>query len=139
MFYKKFGDDIVIRLEIGEDVVTSVAKVCDVEKVKLGSVTGLGAVDHVVVGLYKVAEKKYYSNTFDGEMEMSSLVGNVTTKEGNTYLHFHATFAGADGKVIGGHLNEAKVSATAEIFLHIIHGEVDRIVDDHTGLNVIKM
>ena len=93
MEYKKSGDLIALRVSRGEEIVGCVKAVCEKERVAFGSITGIGAVDHAVVGLYRVAEQKYYSNTFDGEMEMTSLLGNATQKDGQVYLHFHATFA----------------------------------------------
>lgn len=139
MVYKIFGNDIVARIDRGEEIVQSIKAICNKENVGLASITALGAVDHVVVGIYHVVEKKYYSNTFDGEMEITSLIGNVTTKDDEVYLHLHANFADADGHVIGGHLNEAVVSATCELFIHTIEGTVGRQPDEFTGLNLFDM
>ena len=38
----------------------------------------------------------------------------------------------------GGHLNEAIVSATAEIVVTMLPGKVDRVKSEETGLNVWK-
>lgn len=136
MEYKKFGNTIVVKVGRGEEVLASVKEVCKKENVKCASFTGLGAAGHVVVGLYKVAERKYCSNTFDGEMEMTSLTGNVSEKDGEVYLHCHANFAKADSSVVGGHLSEAVISGACEIFINIVNGHVGRKADDATGLNV---
>ena len=45
---------------------------------------------------------------------------------------------GQDGKVFGGHLNKAIISATCEMVINIINGKVDRFYDDVTGLNLFK-
>ena len=42
-----------------------------------------------------------------------------------------------DGTVVGGHLFYGKVSLTAEIFLQVIGGEVDRKYDPSVGINKI--
>ncbi len=136
MEYKKSGDLIALRLNRGEEIVSSVKSVCEKEHVTFGSIAGIGAVGHAVVGLYRVAERKYYKNTFDGEMEMTSLLGNSTEKDGQIYLHLHANFARADGQVVGGHLNEAAISGTAEIFIRTAQGSIGRKTDPATGLNV---
>lgn len=136
MEYKKFGDIIAVKIDRGEEVLGSLKEVCEKENVKSGSITGLGAAGHAVIGLYKVAERKYYSNTFDGEMEMTSIIGNVSEKDGEVYLHCHANFAKADGSVIGGHLSEAVISGACEIFIHTIKGRIGRKKDNATGLNV---
>lgn len=136
MEYKRFGDTVAMRVDRGEEIISCVKSVCEQEHITLGSVTGIGAVDRAVVGLYRVAERKYYSNTFEGEMELTSLLGNVTEKDGQVYLHFHAAFAKEDGQVVGGHLNEAVVSGTGEIFIQTIPAVIGRKIDSATGLNV---
>lgn len=138
MIYKKSGDLIALRLNRGEEIVSSIQNVCEKEHVYFGSISGIGAVDHAVVGLYRVSERKYYQNKFDGEMEMTSLLGNSTEKDGKVYLHLHANFARADGQVVGGHLNEAVISGTAEIFISTQKGSIGRQTDPATGLNVFK-
>ncbi|MDF1495530.1 PPC domain-containing DNA-binding protein [Caproiciproducens sp. CPB-2] len=139
MTYRIFGDTIVARIDRGEEIIQSLKAICEKENVGLASVTALGAVGHAVVGLYRVGEKKYYSNTLDGEMEMTALTGNVTEKDGEVYLHLHANFADAQGHVFGGHLNEAVVSATCEMFIHTVKGSVGRRPDEVTGLNLFDM
>lgn len=136
MEYTKSGDLIALRVNRGEEIISCVKAVCEKEQVHFGSISGIGAVDHAVVGLYHVADRKYESNTFDGEMEMTSLLGNATEKDDQVYLHFHAAFAKADGQVVGGHLNEARVSGTAEIFIHTAPGSIGRRADPVTGLNL---
>ena len=139
MNYKRFGSTLVVRIDRGEEILKTVAAVCEMERVTCGSIEGIGAVDHAVVGLYRVAEKKYYSNTFDGEMEMTSLLGNVSEKDGKVYLHCHANFAKADGQAVGGHLNEAVISGTGELFIRIENGTLGRRPDQVTGLNIFDL
>ena len=44
----------------------------------------------------------------------------------------------SEGHVFGGHLNRAIVSATCEMIINIIDGEVDRYHDEEIGLNLFK-
>lgn len=136
---RKYGNTLALRVDRGEELVTAIRSVCEAEGVKLGFLTGLGAVDHAVVGLYRVSEQKYYSHTFDGEMELTSLIGNVTEKDGKVYLHLHANFAKDSGQVVGGHLNEAVISGTGEIFIRILEGNLGRRTDPETGLNLFDL
>ncbi|MDF2614236.1 MAG: DNA-binding protein [Clostridia bacterium] len=140
MFYKVCGDTIVIRLEKNEDVVQSIEAVCKKENVTLGYVTGIGAVNHVVMGLFAVEEKKYYTRQYDGDFEISALVGNITTQNGDIYSHLHITITNTvEETVYGGHLNQAIVSATAEIFIRILESTVERIFDETIGLNMMQL
>ena len=83
-------------------------------------------------------EKKYVKNEFKGCFEIVSLTGTVNTKGGKYYSHLHISAGDESGRVFGGHLNEAHISATAEVVIRIINGEVDRFYDDATGLNLFK-
>lgn len=139
MKYSIFGDTYVVRLQKGEEVLTCLQELCRKESISLGIVSAIGAVNHVSVGVYRVEEQEYIAKTFDEVMELTSLLGNITEKNGEPYLHLHATFGRLDGKVIGGHLTEAVVSATCELFIRKIEGYVGRRLDPETGLNIFDL
>ena len=44
MQYRRFGDRIVARIDRGEEIVASLARLCAAEGVELASVTAIGAV-----------------------------------------------------------------------------------------------
>lgn len=138
MEYRVFDETIVLRLEKGEEVIESIKNLCEKEDIKAGSISGLGASNHVVVGLFKVGEKKYYSNTFEEDFEITNLTGNISRMNDEVYLHIHGTFADIEGKCIGGHLNKAIISATSEIIITKINGDIDRSFSQEIGLNLIK-
>lgn len=137
MLYKRFDNKYLVRLEKGEDIVQSLLDLAKKEDIKLASINGLGAVSHAEIGLYNLEEKKYYSNTYDGAFEVASLHGNLSTKDGENYLHLHIIIADGDQKCYGGHLNKAIISATGEIFIDVLDGEIDRFLGDN-GINLIK-
>ena len=139
MHDKRFGDTVVLRLEPSEEIVSSVREACEKHGIRLGTVTGIGAVSRIVVGLYRVDEKRYISHSHDRALEIVGLSGSVTQKDASVYLHLHGSFADEQGAVIGGHLNEAVVSATAEIFIRIIEGVISRFEDPEIGLNLMQL
>lgn len=138
MEYKRFENTIVARFNRGEEVLTQIKNIVEKENIKLAMINALGATDDFVVGVYSVPEKKYYQKQFQGAYEIVSLYGNVSTMNNETYLHLHMSCADNSGNVVGGHLNKCVISATCEMFISIIDGEVDRIVDEETGLNIFK-
>lgn len=139
MKYKRFGEDIVARLEVGEEVIASLSDIAEREGVTFASVSGIGAADDIAVSVYDVKAKKYFDNEFREPMEITSLLGTVSEKDGAPYIHIHATAGRADGSVVGGHLKRAVVSATCEIVLHTVYGRVPRFFDDATGLNLMDV
>lgn len=138
MEYRRFGQDIVVRIDKGEEIVEKMLDVCKKENVTLANVNALGAVGEFEVGLFNTKEKKYYSSVYKGDFEIVSLTGSITTKDGELYNHIHMSAGDQENKVYGGHLNYAKVSATCEMFIRVIDGNVEREFDEEVGLNLFK-
>ncbi len=138
MEYKRFGAKILIRLDPGDEVIESLKTVCREEKVTMGVLNGIGAIDRAVVGLFNPDEKKYHSTEIKKHLEITALAGNVTTMDGEVYIHAHATLADIETNAFGGHLNVADVSCTSEIIIDVFEGQVDRELSEKVGLNLLK-
>lgn len=138
MEYKRFNKTIVVRIDKGEEILDKIKEVSLKENIKLASVSALGATNDFTVGVYKVDEKKYYSNEFKGNFEIVSLTGTINTMNNEFYTHIHMSAGNEKGEVFGGHLNRAIVSATCEMIINVIDGEVDRYHDEEIGLNLFK-
>ena len=138
MDYRRFGNQIVARMDRGEEILEQLKQIALREEIKLASVSALGAVDDFTVGVYKVDEQKYYSNHFAGAYEIVSLTGTISTMDGAYYAHLHMSAGDDSGAVFGGHLNRAVISATCELVITVIDGVVERVKDPATGLNVFR-
>ena len=68
--------------------------------------------------------------------KIASILGTVTEKDGKPYLHLHATFCDANMQAHGGHVNALHISATCEMVLRLLPGQVGRQLDEVTGLNL---
>ena len=82
---------------------------------------------------------KYYFNEFKGDYEIVSLLGFFNTLICEYYSHMHLSAGNDQGEVFGGHLNKAIVSATCEMVIQVINGQVDRYFDEEIGLNLLKL
>ena len=109
MQFRNFGSKYFVRIDKGEEILASLKKFCEQEKISLAEVKALGAVDDFNVGLFDVAEKQYHTNHFQFPAEIVSLWGTVTTKNGEFYAHLHMSAADKDGHVFGGHLKSAQL------------------------------
>lgn len=147
MLYKRFDDKLVIRLKKGDRLVESIREILEKENIKSGFITGIGATDDLQVGLFDPNTKEYKLKSYKEDLEITHLTGNISNKDGKLYTHFHITCGRAKsndsegslaGDAIAGHLNEAVISLTAEIFVTIIDGEINRIYDEDLGLNLIE-
>ena len=130
MEYKRFGSKILVRIDKDEEILEKVKELALKEKIRLAAVQALGATNSFTVGVYNVAEKKYYVNV--------SLTGTINTMNGEFYTHLHMSAGNDKGEVFGGHLNRAVVSATCEMVVDVLDGTVDRAYDPFTGLNLFK-
>lgn len=139
MKYKRFGEDIVARMEVGEEVIASLSDIAEREGVTFASVSGIGAADDIAVSVYDVGAKRYFDNEYREPMEITSILGTVSEMDGEPYIHIHLTAGRADGTVIGGHLKRAVISATCELVLHTVYGRVPRFYDERTGLNLMEL
>ena len=138
MEYQRFDNQVVLRINRGEEIVTSLEEMCSKENILSASVEAIGAVDDFNIGLFDVEKKEYSSEHYYILAEVTSLLGTVTEKIGQMYLHLHMNAADKDHHVYGGHLNTAVVSATREMIVTIINGQIGRKFDKETGLNLFQ-
>lgn len=92
MEYQKFDNKYTLRIDKGEEVVATLKKFCVDNKIKLGTITGLGATNKVTIGLFEAQSKKYFSKELTGNHEIAPLYGNITTMNGEIYLHLHVNW-----------------------------------------------
>ena len=138
MQFRRFGNKYFVRIDRGEEIMSSLKNFCEKEKITLAEVKALGAVDDFNVGLFDVETKQYHKNHFQFPAEITSLWGTVTTKDGNFYAHIHMSAGDKDGHVFGGHLNNARVSATCEMVVEVSEGTVERKFSEEIGLNLFE-
>ena len=108
------------------------------ENIKLAYLTGIGAAGKVTAGVFDTKEKVFKGHTWEGDLEIVSIGGNINTMNGEVYTHFHISVADEAGNVYGGHLTEAVISGTGELVLTEIEGKVDRKFDEEIGLNLFE-
>ena len=138
MEYRRFDNTYIVRIDRGEEIVEQVRLLSEREGIRLASVQALGAVDDFTVGVFDTRTKTYASNRFRGAYEIVSLTGTISTMDGAFYLHLHMSAGDGSGAVFGGHLNRANVSATCEMVIRVIPGQVDRAFSQEIGLNLFR-
>ena len=143
MDYRRFEDKYILRLDKGEDVIEVLKTFCKEKEIVLGNISGIGAANLVEIGLFNVNTKEYKTKEFTGMFEITSLVGNITEKDNESYLHIQINFSNEDGNCFGGHLVKAIISATceiiiSEIIIDEIENSVNREFNEEIGLNLLK-
>ena len=136
MQYQQFGNTYMVRIDLNEDIIESLKKLCEEAHIHLGRVEAIGAANHAVLGVYDLQKKEYYPEEIHEFMEIISLNGNITAMDGKPYIHLHATLADQRHTVHGGHVLEMRVGATCEMFVTVLDGEVERQKDESLGINL---
>lgn len=139
MKFKKFGNKYILRIDKGEEIVETLKAFCIKQQIKLGSISGIGATKNATIGFFETGTKTYHKKDFSQDMEIAPLTGNVTTMNGETYLHLHVNLGDKQHKSWAGHLNRAVISATFEAVINVIDGELDREFSEEIGLNLLKI
>ncbi len=136
MKFKKVNENLyVLKLELGEEVVSEVVSFCKDLDIESAEINGLGALKEITLKHYSVKEQNYSEKHFEDEMEISSLYGLITS----IGLHAHVVVSNNRMQAFGGHLESGIVSATCEIILKKIPAKLNRKHDDVTGLKLLDI
>jgi len=138
MDFIRKGKHFILRIDKNEEIVEILKKFCKDNKIKLGVITGIGAVNKAVIGLFKSDTKKFIKKEFNGDFEITALNGNITRMNDEEYLHIHVNIADDNFNTYGGHFSSGIVSGTCEIVITQIDGEVLRKFNEETGLNLFE-
>lgn len=139
MEYRIFGKKIVVRLDKGDFVMESLTKLIEKENIQIGALNGLGATNYVTIGILNTQTKEIVKKTLEGDFEIGSLFGTITKKDGKPYIHAHIAIGNiGEGTSYAGHLVDAKISATAELVIDSMEGEIGRVFDPEVGLDIMK-
>lgn len=117
----KPGRYFLFGLDHGSEIVASITALAESLGVEAGIVSGIGALKYAAIGYYDQEAHEYRSIEIDGPVEISSLSGNISTRDGKPFLHAHATLADSQGMIRGGHLSSGTVFA-AEVSIQELLG-----------------
>jgi len=125
------------RLEKGEEIISSLIKFCKENKISNGKISAIGAAENLKLGFYDTIQKKYEYNLFEGDYEITSMLGNITLLNGEPFPHIHINISDVNFLTYGGHLFSAIVSITCEFTIEDFATSFERKPDEMTGLNLI--
>lgn len=117
MQVRKSATGYILRLDRGEEVMARLADFVREHEIPSGELRGIGAVCDTELGFFDLPSKTYQRTTFPPSMELVQLLGNISWTDDGPVVHAHAVLAGPDLVARGGHLFQATVSVTAEIYV----------------------
>lgn len=131
--------DHKLYIPAGQWIVETLTSFCEAYRIGNASISGIGSITDIWVLVYPDDGPVVRNFSVDHSSEMTSLIGNVTLRQGmpmfdksglptgkypqidtsirtfNCYAHVHVTFATPEMSILGGHLLDALVSIGAEI------------------------
>lgn len=138
MDYRKFGSTYYIRLDRGDEIISSILGICKKEGISSAIYTGIGGCGSAEIQTFIPETGQFEVQKLEGMLELVSLTGNIVTDDKNNYFHHtHAVFSYKDGEehcVAAGHMKTITVLYTAEIELRpVVGGNIKRKYDEETG------
>lgn len=123
------------RLPKGSDLLSGLTDFCASQNIRSATVSAIGAVTRGAAGFYRQDLRHYETIDFNEPMEIVSLMGNVSLKDGKPFVHAHIALMDERGAMYGGHLVEGNTIFACEFTVEEIEGiEFHRSFDEETGL-----
>lgn len=106
---------IVAVFDKGDEASERLADVARLHAMTAASFTAIGAFESVTLGWFDPEERDYRPIAVDEQVEVVSLVGDVSVHEGDVMVHAHVVVGCRDRSTRGGHLLSATVWPTLEV------------------------
>lgn len=130
-------DSTVLVLRRSEELHEQLKTYALAHDFKAAWLTGLGGAMRATLGYYNFDTQEYQWRDFDDNLEILSLVGNMSIVDGKPFWHVHGTFSGPEYQVIGGHVKSLVIGLTGELHITALDAGMTRQHDDETGLKLL--
>jgi uncharacterized protein len=126
-----------IVLAKGDEVMSGLTEFARQNKVTAASFTAIGAFSHATVAWFDDTRRQFKLIPVNEQVELVSMIGDVALANGQPSVHTHVSLASSDGTVRGGHVINAFVFPTVELFMTVYPTALDKQPDEATGLMLI--
>jgi predicted DNA-binding protein with PD1-like motif len=126
-----------VVFETGDEVMSGLLGFAINHKVSASHFTAIGAFESVTVGYFDWSRKDYKRIPIPEQVEVLSLIGDITLSEGGHQVHAHVVVGKSDATAHGGHLIEGRVRPTLEVILVEAPRHLRRKTDRASGLALI--
>lgn len=118
MFVRAGRHEIFARLDPGEELVASLARVAQEHQIGWAAITsGVGMLAAATLGFFDAGSGEYSPVNFEGVHDLSAVSGNVTWRDSAPVPHVHVVFNDRDMRAYAGHLLRGVCHVTMELFL----------------------
>jgi predicted DNA-binding protein with PD1-like motif len=124
----------------GDDLSAELMRFATENNISDASFTAIGALSSVKLAWLNPDTKKYNSSVnLNEQVELLSMIGDVFQYEGKPMIHAHLVVGRKDGETRGGHLLEAVIHPTCELFLDESPYELHKKMNPEFGLPMLVL
>src|SRR5580704_13183150 len=128
----------VVVLSSGDEVMASLKRFVEQEKIEAAQFSAIGAFRSAVLGDFDWETKSYQRIPVDEQVEVASFTGDVAVgPDGKPALHVHCVLGCRGGHAVAGHLLEGHVRPTLEVVLTDSPVHLRKRQDLESGLALI--
>jgi uncharacterized protein len=139
MQYREAPFGYFLVLDRGDEILEGLTRFATETGVRAASFHGIGAVDRLTLAFYDLLTQSYERRTWDQDMEVASLTGNLAVVDGGPFPHVHGVFSTRDFSTVGGHVYEGVVSIAVEIAVLTAPELIRRQTADFCDLKLMEL
>jgi len=135
MRWKQIEDEpktFVLVFETGDEIASMLQQFANGRRLGGSSFKAIGALSHAKLGWFNWETKEYdEACVLDEQVELLSLIGDVTLRDGEPQVHAHVVVGGSDGT--------AYVRPTCELILTESPIHLQKKLDPESGIALIQI
>src|SRR5688500_1388364 len=129
----------VLIYEKGDEFIAGLQAFAKENSLTASYFTAIGAFSDAVLGYFDRQKMDYKKIPVKEQVEVLTLVGNITLSDGEHKVHAHAVLGKADASAIGGHILEGHIWPTLEVVVEESPRHLLRRKDAETGLPLLDL
>jgi uncharacterized protein len=129
--------EYAVIFSTGDEVMSGLMDFATKYHVTSGHFTAIGALSGATLAWFDPQSKMYRAIPIEGQVEVLSMIGDLALYQGKPAVHTHMVVGHRDGTTSGGHVIDAVVSPTLEVFVTVDPIPLHKKFDPETGLTLI--
>ena len=130
---------IAIVFDKGDEFISRLKAFARKQKLTGSTFTAIGAFSDITLQYFDRQKMDYKDIPVNEQVEVLSLLGNITLDDGEPKIHAHVVIGNSEGAARGGHVKEAHVWPTLEVIVVEAPRHLQRKIDKETGLALIDL
>lgn len=128
-----------VVFDTGDEAMEGLLAFAKRERLAASHLTAVGAFERATLGYYDLVAKEYDHIPIEEQVEVLSLVGDISLDGDQPKVHAHVVLGRRDGTTRGGHLLKAWVRPTLEVIVVESPAHLPRQYDKRSGLALIHL